>query len=38
MKLTCTYLQKFYNDNPLPSYTNKIVDLDKINTKDNNKL
>ena len=27
MKLTCTYLQKFYTDNPLPQYTQKIVKL-----------
>ena len=25
MKLTCWYLQKYYKDNPLPQYTEKII-------------
>ncbi|XP_045116174.1 protein NATD1-like [Portunus trituberculatus] len=25
MKLTCWYLQKYYKDNPLPHYTEKII-------------
>ena len=26
MILTCTYLQKYYNDNPLPEYTERVLD------------
>ncbi|XP_071789326.1 protein NATD1-like isoform X1 [Asterias amurensis] len=27
MKLTCTYLQKYFKENPLPQYKERVVDL-----------